>query len=110
MKLTKEQFDALTPYKSHFETIIRSDYCRYPGTAALDLINDIYVQVTGVQIRINKCCNACVVNLMRDMGHIYMADLAEKTKVDVAKTETATPGKVEVKTKRKTTRKPKTQE
>lgn len=115
MKLTDEQFKALAPYQSNFETMVRSKWARHPGAAALDLIHKIHCQVTGSTQKLNKGCQHCIMRLLSDMGRIYLADLEERNmavkktltatkKVDVAETETTNPVKVEVKTKRKYTR------
>lgn len=109
MKLTQQQFDALTPYEENFRTMVRSKWSRNPGSAALDLIHAIYVQVTGNTQRLNKGCQHCIMRLLTDMGRIYLADLEERNmavkeslnatkKVDVAETEISNPVKVEVKT------------
>lgn len=123
MKLTQQQFDALTPYEENFRTMVRSKWARHPGSAALDLIHAIYVQVTGNTQRLNKGCQHCIMRLLTDMGRIYLADLEERNmvvkkslttakKVDVAETETTNPVKVEVKTetKKRGGRKPKSKE
>lgn len=112
MKLSQEQFDALAPYQKHFETAVKAQWTRNPGSVALDLIFNIYVQVTGSTEKLNKGCNHCIMRLMTDMGRIFLEDLEERKKVVVAKEETSTsePIKAEVKIKRKYTRKPKTQE
>lgn len=111
MKLTKEQFDALTPYRKHFETMVNAKWSRHPGVAAMELIHSIYAQVTGVKIRLNLGCRHCIETLLYDMGKIYLEDAEEreKKKVEVAETETTDPVKAEVKTKRKYTRKKKTE-
>lgn len=116
MKLTQEQFDALAPYQKHFETAVNHRWTRFPGGAALDLIHDTLKKVTGMNVPLNKCCSHCILELMTDMGRIFLADLEEKKRTEVAVQESmvAEPVKVEVKTetkpKRKYTRKPKTQE
>lgn len=113
MKLTKEQFEALQPYKKHFETMVHSHWTRHPGSAALDLINDIYSQVVGHKTNLNKGCSQCIMQLMEDMGRIFLADLEEREKVEVKEILTTEPVKVEVtaeKPKRKYTRKPKVTE
>lgn len=122
MKLTQQQFDALTPYEENFRTMVRSKWSRNPGSAALDLIHAIYVQVTGNTQRLNKGCQHCIMRLLTDMGTIYLADLEERKrsemerkperKVDVTETETINTVKVEVKTeiKKRGGRKPKSKE
>lgn len=122
MKLTQQQFDALTPYEENFRTMVRSKWSRNPGSAALDLIHAIYVQVTGNTQRLNKGCQHCIMRLLTDMGTIYLADLEERKRsemerkpereVNVSKMETFNPVKVEVKTeiKKRGGRKPKSKE
>ena len=101
MRLTDEQFNALKAYEKHFETAVRAKWARHPGISALDLIQDIYTKVTGDKTKLNKGCNRCVLNLLTDMGRIYLADLEERKRaVAVAETEIAEPIKTEVKVKR----------
>lgn len=102
MRLTEEQFNALAPYQRHFETAVRSQWARLTGTSALDLIHETYVQVTGKNFRLNKGCSSCILQLLTDMGTIFLADLEErnKTKVEVKETETTEPVKAEVKVKK----------
>lgn len=115
MRLTQEQFDAIAPYEKHFETTIRSKWARHPGDSALDLMNTIYVQVTGVKQKLNKGCSHCIMQLLEDLGRIYFADKEERARVAVQEShqEDESPVKVEVKTeakpKRKYTRKPKSE-
>ena len=82
MRLTKAQFEALQPYQKHFETMVRSKWSRYPGSAALDLIHSTYVQVTGSTMKLNKGCNHCVMKLLTEMGKIFLADLEERNRAE----------------------------
>lgn len=108
MRLTEEQFNALAPYQSNFETMVRSKWARHPGSAALDLIHEIYCKVTGSTQKLNKGCSHCIMRLLEDMGRIFLADLEERNKTIVSKIDTdSEPVKVEVKVKKP--RKPKTQ-
>lgn len=109
MRLTEEQFNALAPYQSNFETMVRSKWARHPGSAALDLIHEIYCQVTGSTQKLNKGCSHCIMRLLTDMGRIFLADLDEMKRTEVAVKESLTTEstKVEVKTKRKYNRKTK---
>ena len=105
MKLTKQQYDALAPYEKHFDSAVNHRWTRFPGGAALDLIHDILLQVTGL----NQCCSHCILELMTEMGRIFLSDRDEMKRTEVAIKESLIPDpiKVEVKTKRKYTRKPK---
>lgn len=118
MKLSNEQMESLAPYERHFKTAIEAGWSRHPGSSALDLMNDIYTQVTGIRQRLNRGCSSCIMNLIKDVGAIYFADLkeraykeetaelaeAERLAVKVEDTD-AEPVKAEVKVKRKYTRK-----
>ena len=109
MKLTKEQFDALAPYEKHFDSAVNHRWTRFHGGAALDLIHDILHQVTGLNLSLNKCCPYCIMELMTAMGTIFLADRDDMKRIAVAVKVSLTtePTKVEVKTKRKYNRKPK---
>ena len=108
MKLTKEQFDALAPYEKHFDSAVNHRWTRFPGGAALDLIHDTLKQVTGLNLPLNKCCSHCILELMTEMGRIFLADLEERKRREVGENpERKEVVKVEVKTKRKYNRKPK---
>ena len=107
MKLTKQQYDALAPYEKHFDSAVNHRWTRFPGGAALDMIHDILFQVTGLNLPVNKCCSHCILELMTEMGRIFLADRDEMKRTEVAIKESLIPDpvKVEVKTKRKYTRK-----
>lgn len=77
MKLTEEQFNALLPYEKNFETMVRHRWARNPGSSALDLMNDIYEQVTGTKNKLNKGCQHCIMRLLTELGTIFLADLEE---------------------------------
>ena len=101
MKLTKEQFDALAPYEKHFDSAVNHRWTRFPGGAALDLIHDTLKQVTALNLPLNKCCSHCILELMTDMGKIFLADREERNKTLVSKIETEVEVvKAEVKTKK----------
>ena len=110
MKLTKEQFDALAPYEKHFDSAVNHRWTRFPGGAALDLIHDILRQVTGLNLPLNKCCSHCILELMTEMGRIFLADRDEIKMAAVAVKESLTTDPVKVVVNRKRVRKPKTKE
>ena len=101
MRLTKEQFDALAPYEKHFDSAVNHRWTRFPGGAALDLIHDTLKQVTGLNLPLNKCCSHCILELMTEMGKIFLADREERNKTLVSKIEMDVEVvKAEVKTKK----------
>lgn len=77
MKLTKEQYDALAPYETQFITATKSQWARHPGRAALDIMCDTLEAVTGHRPRRNHTCNVCVLNIITEMGSIWLADKVE---------------------------------
>lgn len=110
MQLTKEQFDALAPYEKHFDSAVNHRWTRFPGGAALDLIHDILHQVTGLNLPLNKCCSHCILELMTEMGRIFLADRDEMKRIEVAVKESLTTEPTKVEVNRKRVRKPKTKE
>lgn len=108
--MTKEQFDALAPYEKHFDSAVNHRWTRFPGGAALDLIHDILHQVTGLNLPLNKCCSHCILELMTEMGKIFLADRDEIKMAEVAVKESLTTDPVKVEVNRKRVRKPKTKE
>lgn len=110
MKLTKKQFDALAPYEKHFDSAVNHRWTRFPGGAALDLIHDTLHQVTGLNLPLNKCCSHCILELMTEMGRIFLADRDEIKMAAVAVKESLTTDPVKVEVNRKRVRKPKTEE
>ena len=110
MKLTKQQYDALAPYEKHFDSAVNHRWTRFPGGAALDMIHDILLQVTGLNLPVNKCCANCILELMTEMGRIFLADRDEMKRTEVAIKESLIPDPVKVEVNRKRVRKPKTQE
>ena len=77
MKLTTEQFKALQPYEEFVITMLRSEWTRHPGDSALDLMAAIYSKVSGSKVNLNKGCSSCIMNLIKDIGSIYMTDKKE---------------------------------
>ncbi len=78
MKLTNEQFKALQPYEGNFTTAVKAQWSRHPGTYALDIILNVYNEVTGEKRRVNGSCQSCILLLLQDCGRIYLADKEER--------------------------------
>ena len=110
MKLNKQQYDALAPYEKHFDSAVNHRWTRFPGGAALDMIHDILLQVTGLNLPVNKCCANCILELMTEMGRIFLADRDEKRRTEVAVKESLTTESTKVEVNRKRVRKPKIHE
>ena len=76
------------------------------------MIWETYTKATGDQRRFNDNCNHCILSLLRDCGQIYFQDKAELEKmqnsakaVEVSQEPAEPVKKVEVKTKKKVTKK-----
>lgn len=80
MRLTKEQLERLSPYEKYFRTAINSRYASYPGISALETINAIYNDVTGIKRSLKPSCGTCILNLLTNAGKIYFADISEREK------------------------------
>lgn len=107
MNFTHEQFEKLSQWETHFDTAINARYARFPGTVALKTMQSIITLAKGTTKNVNMSCGTCILHFLQDVGKLYFADKAERTRVAVkASEETAI--RTEVKTKRG--RKPKTQE
>lgn len=89
MTFNKEQIKRLEAFEPYFQTAVRSDWCRYPGPAGLQVIHSIFCIATGDRRRLNSGCQTCVLNLIRDCGRAYFADKAELAKRVTASEETA---------------------
>lgn len=107
MKLTQEQFEALSAYEPYFNTAVNGNWARHPGQAALQVIHNIYESVSGIHARLNGSCQVCILNLLRDCGQIFFQDKQER--IDQANDRVAvelTNEEIEVKKVAVKTRKP----
>ena len=77
------------------------------------MIHDILHDVTGLDLPVNKCCSHCILELVTEMGKVFLADRDERKeaerKVEVKETEVEVV-KTEVKTKRGGRKRAKAQE
>lgn len=87
MVLNDEQFKALTPYESYFDTAVNSSWSRHPGQSALRVIYDTYTAATHDRRRLNSSCQYCVLHLLQDCGRVYFADKEERAAKMKAKTK-----------------------
>ena len=72
-QLTAEQIKALQPYERYFKQATEAAWCSYPGQAAIDKMRDIWLDLTGTKYPYQPGCSNCLLNLVRDLGHIYLA-------------------------------------
>lgn len=79
MYYTEEQFNALTPIADELRRAIDHNYAHNPGAKTLDAIREAYISASGTKrYPRNWGCSACVVQLMKDAGRLYFADLDER--------------------------------
>ena len=114
MRFTEEQLNTLSAWEDNFRTAVNAQWARNPGTNGLRVIYDIFTSVTGDQRRFNDNCNHCILHLLQDCGRIYFQDKQELALMNIpakaveVSQEAAEPvTKVEVKTRKRTTKKPK---
>lgn len=79
-KLTKEQYEALTPYKDALRSAVKSSFARV-STIQFQEIAAIYAQVFTPLRKGQMSCNTCRLNALRKLGELYQAyeDSQEKT-------------------------------
>lgn len=87
-QLTAAQITELQPYERHFKQATEAAWCSYPGQAAIDKMRDIWLDLTGTKYPYQPGCSNCLLNLVRDLGHIYFAqkEAAEKAQTPTAAT------------------------
>lgn len=76
--LTKEQFDQLAPYEQHFLTAVNSRWSRNPGRHALEKMEEIWRNISYPGYRLDYNCSTCIVNILTDLGRIWLKMKAEK--------------------------------
>lgn len=84
MKLTQEQFQALSQYERNFTTAIKAKWSAYPGENGVRLMHEILCKVTGTSRHLSMSCGACILQLVTEVGRIYFADKAEAEKAAAA--------------------------
>lgn len=102
MTLTDEQYQILSKYETQFRTAVKAKWARFPGTAAMQEIHRIQMEVTKRKITLNTSCATCVLRMLTEMGHIFFADKAERERVrqvTVEDIQIPVQEKVEVKTR-----------
>lgn len=102
MTLTDEQYQILSKYETQFRTAVKAKWARFPGTAAMQEIHRIQMEVTKRKIALNTSCATCVLRMLTEVGHIFFADKAERERVrqvTVEDIQIPVQEKVEVKTR-----------
>lgn len=112
MTFTEEQLNILSAWEENFRTAVKAQWARNPGRSGLRVIYDIFTSVTGDKRRFNDNCNHCILSLLQDCGKIYFRDKEELERmqtsakqVEVSQEAAEPVKKMEVKTKKRTTKK-----
>lgn len=81
MKLTKKQYDDLTPYKDQLKAAYKNSYVHMSGLEFLK-VAEIYKEVFENPLsKTQMGCNTCRLNALRKLGELYenyTAELKEK--------------------------------
>lgn len=73
--LTAAQMQALAPCERFFTQAVEAAWCSYPGQDNLRLMLDTWKDVVGKEyIGFRFGCPDCMLNLVRDLGVIYLAN------------------------------------
>lgn len=79
-KLTKEQYDALTPFKDQLRSAYKSSFVRITSSE-FNQVAEIYHEVFGIQLRKSQMtCGTCRLNTMRKLGELYAKYTEEQEK------------------------------
>lgn len=94
-QLTADQVQTISAYERYFTQATRAAWCSYPGQAAIHKMLDIWAELTGSPYPYKPGCPNCLLNLVRDMGHIYFAykEAEAAAKVVSLPVESETPAK-----------------
>lgn len=87
--LTPEQLERLSGYERYFDQATAAAWCSYPGQAAIAVMLDTWRELTGSPYPYKAGCPNCLLNLVRDLGHVYKA----AAKVSQTAAERETPAK-----------------
>lgn len=100
--LTIEQFNQLAPYEQNFRTAIYGKWSRYPGRHGLQLMEEIWRGISYPGFRLDYNCNTCVMNILTDVGKLWLAmKVAMDAAAEAAKTEPAPAPKKKVASSKK---------
>lgn len=76
-KLTAAQIKALEPYERNFHQATEAAWCSYPGQAGINLMLEVWTDLTGTAYPYKPGCPNCLINLVRDLGTLYFAQKDE---------------------------------
>ena len=85
---TEEQFQELAQYEEQFRRAVNSNFARNPGRDHLVRIRSAYMEATGTRwYPENYGCTACIVQLLKDAGRLWLDQKAEMEKEQLAKAQ-----------------------
>jgi len=88
-KLTAAQIHALEPWERNFRQATEAAWCSYPGQAGINLMLEVWSNLTGGPYPYKPGCPNCLMNLVRDLGTIYFAQKDSVAPADVAEKKPA---------------------
>ena len=74
-QLTPDQLDQLKPFEQNMAQAAVIGSLRYPGASALEMLRKTWADLTGTTYPFREGCAECIVNLLRDLGLVYFAQL-----------------------------------
>ena len=80
-KITKEQYERLTPYKDALRSAYKSSFVRISSTDFIK-VAEVYNEVFQPLRKGQMGCNTCRLNALRKLGELYYTYVPEEEKVD----------------------------
>ena len=86
---TKGQMAVLATYEDKMDVAIKGHYARAMKSIDVAILQDVHNNYTGGNRTFNSNCQACVLELLTDLGRIYFAQRDEEKMAELAKSEEA---------------------
>ena len=83
-KLSKEQYEKLTPYKDALRSAVRNSFVHVTSTE-FQKIADIYNEIYSPLRKNQMGCNTCRLNALRKLGELYAAYTEDEEEKKVKK-------------------------
>ena len=77
--MTKQDRNFLKEYELNFKTAVNSDYSRNMPTAAIQKLEQIYFNETGITLKTNYTCGHCVLKTLKTIGKWYFENIKKDT-------------------------------